>query len=55
MDRAELIALQKVLYWFSSEGMFLDCGAFVTLLETAVGKTAEVMGKPSETFFKIAL
>ena len=55
MDGAELIALQKGLYWFSSEGMFLDCGAFVTLLETATGKTASVMGKPSETFFKIAL
>ena len=55
MDGAELIALQKGLYWFSSEGMFLDCGAFVTLLETAAGKIANVMGKPSETFFKIAL
>ena len=55
MDGAELIALQKGLYWFSSEGIFLDCGAFVTLLETAAGKTAKVMGKPSETFFKIAL
>ncbi len=55
MNSAELIALQKNLYWFSSEGMFLDCGAFVTLLEAAAGKTATVMGKPSETFFKIAL
>ena len=55
MDGAELIALQKGLYWFSSEGIFLDCGAFVTLLETAAGKTAKVMGKPSETFFEIAL
>ena len=33
----------------------MDCGAFVTLLEAAAGKTAKVMGKPSETFFKIAL
>lgn len=55
MNGAELIALQKNLYWFSAEGMFLDCGAFVTLLEVAAGKTATVMGKPSETFFKIAL
>ena len=55
MDGAELIALQKGLYWFSEEGIFLDCGAFVTLLETAAGKTAKIMGKPSETFFKIAL
>lgn len=55
MNGAELIALQKNLYWFSSEGMFLDCGAFVTLLEASAGKTAKVMGKPSATFFKIAL
>ena len=55
IEGAELIALQKGLYWFSSEGMFLDCGAFVTLLETAASKTARIMGKPSETFFKIAL
>ena len=55
MNGAELLALQKNLYWFSSEGMFLDCGAFVTLLEAAADKTATVMGKPSETFFKIAL
>lgn len=55
MNGAELIALQKNLYWFSSKGMFLDCGAFVTLLEAATGKTAKVMGKPSETLFKIAL
>ena len=55
MSGAELVALQKNLYWFSSEGIFLDCGAFVTLLEAAAGKTATVMGKPSETFFKIAL
>ena len=55
MNGAELIALQKNLYWFSSEGMFLDCGAFVTLLEAAAGTTAKVMGKPSETFFNIAL
>ena len=55
MNGAELIALQKNLYWFSSEGMFLDCGAFVTLLEAAAGKIAKVMGKPSETFFTIAL
>ena len=55
MNGAELIALQKGLYWFSPEGMFLDCGAFVTLLESAAGKTAKVMGKPSEMFFKLAL
>ena len=55
MDGTELIALQKGLYWFSPEGICLDCGAFVTLLEAAADKTATVMGKPSETFFKTVL
>lgn len=55
MNGAELIALQKNLYWFSSEGMFLDCGAFVTLLEAAAGTTAKVMGKPSERSSKSRL
>ena len=55
MNGAELIGLQKSPYWFSPEGMHLDCGAFVTLLEYASGKTAKIMGKPSELFFQIAL
>ena len=55
MNGAELIGLQKSPYWFSPEGMHLDCGAFVTLLEYASGKTARIMGKPSELFFQIAL
>ncbi|MDE0009649.1 MAG: TIGR01458 family HAD-type hydrolase [Candidatus Poribacteria bacterium] len=55
IDGAELIALQKGLYWFSPEGIRLDCGAFVTLLEAAAGKTATIMGKPSEMFFKTVL
>lgn len=55
MGGAELIALQKSPYWISPEGMFLDCGAFAALLEYASNKTAALMGKPSELFFKIAL
>ena len=55
VDGAELIALQKGLYWFSPEGIRLDCGAFVTLLEAAADKTATIMGKPSETFFTTVL
>lgn len=55
MDGAELIALQKSPYWNSPEGMYLDCGAFAALLEYASNKTAKIMGKPSEVFFKIAL
>ncbi len=55
LDGAELIGLQKAPYWFSSEGIFLDCGAFISLLEYASNKTAKIMGKPSELFFQIAL
>ncbi len=55
MGGAKLIALQKNPYWFSSEGMFLDCGAFVTLLEYASSQTALIMGKPSKLFFQIVL
>ena len=55
MGGAELIALQKSPYWISPEGIRLDCGAFVALLEYASNKTAKVMGKPSEFFSKLHL
>ncbi len=55
MGGAELIALQRSPYWVSPEGIMLDCGAFVALLEYASTKTAKVMGKPSKLFFEIAL
>jgi HAD superfamily hydrolase (TIGR01458 family) len=52
---AELVALQKNLYWFDADGVRLDCGAFVLGLEAASNKTATVTGKPSRLFFDIAL
>ncbi|MES2743618.1 MAG: TIGR01458 family HAD-type hydrolase [Pseudomonadota bacterium] len=52
---AELIALQKNLFWFDTDGAKLDCGAFVLGLEAAANKTALVTGKPSATFFNTAL
>ena len=55
MNGAELIALQKSPYWVSPEEIRLDCGAFAALLEYASGKTAKVIGKPSELFFRIAI
>ncbi len=55
MEGAELIALQKSPYWVSPEEIRLDCGAFAALLEYASGKSAKVVGKPSELFFGIAL
>ena len=55
MDGAELIALQKNRYWETSDGLSLDAGPFVTSLEYATGREAEVMGKPSPAFFELAL
>lgn len=52
---AALIALQKNMFWFDSDGVKLDCGPFVLALEAASGKTATVTGKPSALFFETAL
>jgi HAD superfamily hydrolase (TIGR01458 family) len=55
MEGADLIALQKNRYWETAEGLSLDAGPFVASLEYATGREAEVMGKPSEAFFELAL
>ena len=52
---AELIALHKGKYWQAEGELQLDIGAFVTGLEYASGKTATVVGKPSSSFFELAL
>jgi len=54
-DGAELIALEKDRYWMAPDGLSLSAGPFVTALEYATGKTATVVGKPSEAFFDLAL
>lgn len=55
MDGADLIALQKNRYWETSEGLSLDAGPFVSALEYATGREAEVVGKPAPAFFDLAL
>lgn len=55
MDGADLIALQKNRYWETSEGLSLDAGPFVSALEYATSREAEVVGKPSPAFFELAL
>jgi HAD superfamily hydrolase (TIGR01458 family) len=55
MDGADLIALQKNRYWETADGLSLDAGPFVAALEYALGREAEVMGKPSPAFFELAL
>jgi len=54
---ARLLALHKNPCWHPSadEGWVLDAGAFVAALEYAAGVAAEVVGKPSPEFFRLAL
>ncbi len=52
---AELIALQRNLFWFDGTRKRLDCGAFITGLEAATEKSALVTGKPSPCFFQSAI
>jgi len=55
MDGAELIALHKGRYWQVEDGLRMDIGAFVAGLEYVTGKQATVIGKPSRSFFELAL
>ncbi|MCP4327821.1 MAG: TIGR01458 family HAD-type hydrolase [Alphaproteobacteria bacterium] len=53
---ARLIALHKNRYTRrDGEGLSLDLGPFVAALEYASGQDATVVGKPSKTFFEMAL
>lgn len=52
---AELVALEKDRYWMGGDGLMLSAGPFVAGLEYAAGVRAEVMGKPSQAFFALAL
>jgi len=52
---ARLLALQKGRYFVRADGEYLDTGGFVQLLEYASGQEALLMGKPSSTFFELAL
>jgi HAD superfamily hydrolase (TIGR01458 family) len=55
MNGADLIALEKDRYWMAPGGFSLSAGPFVQALEFATGRTAIIMGKPSKTFFELAL
>ena len=54
-DGARLIAIARNRAYESQEGLVLDSGPFVTLLEEAAEVEAFVAGKPSESFFRTAL
>lgn len=55
MNGADLIALEKDRYWMTPGGLSLSAGPFVHALEFATGTTATIVGKPSKTFFELAL
>ena len=53
---ARLIALHKNRVWDNGvDGIVLDAGPFVVALEYATGVEAELVGKPSLPFFRLAL
>ena len=55
LDGARIIALHEGKYFQSKGELQIDCGAFVKGLEYVTGKKAIVVGKPSESFFKLAI
>lgn len=55
LNGAEILALEMDRYWKEPDGMVLSAGPFVTALEYATGKRAQLMGKPSMQFFQMAL
>lgn len=54
---ARLLALHRNRFWDAGpgRGLVLDAGSYVAALEHATGATAEVVGKPSRTFYDLAL
>jgi HAD superfamily hydrolase (TIGR01458 family) len=54
-EGAKLVALARNRFYQSKQGLVLDCGPFVKLLEEATGTEALVTGKPSPAFFQSGL
>ena len=55
LDGARLLALERDRFWRDADGLALSAGPFVAALEYGAGVTAEVVGKPSPAFFRLAL
>jgi HAD superfamily hydrolase (TIGR01458 family) len=55
MQGAELVALHKGKFWQWEAGLQLDIGAFVAGLEYSTDTQATIIGKPSASFFELAL
>jgi HAD superfamily hydrolase (TIGR01458 family) len=54
-EGARLVCLHKNRWWQTSHGPLLDAGAFVAGLEYAAQVEAEVVGKPTASYFEAAL
>lgn len=55
MAGATLISLSDSRYFREADGLSLDAGPFVRLLENAAGVTSIAMGKPGASFFQQAI
>ncbi|RUM72200.1 MAG: TIGR01458 family HAD-type hydrolase [Sulfurovum sp.] len=56
MAGADLIAAAKNRYFKDEDGaLSMDAGGFIRALEYASGKEARIIGKPSQTFFHLAV
>jgi len=52
---AAFVAMHRTMSWMTTDGACLDAGAYVVGLERAVGRPAEVAGKPSPGFYAAGL
>eukprot|EP01102_Stenamoeba_stenopodia_P022828 TRINITY_DN9652_c0_g1_i1.p1 TRINITY_DN9652_c0_g1~~TRINITY_DN9652_c0_g1_i1.p1 ORF type:complete len:278 (+),score=43.23 TRINITY_DN9652_c0_g1_i1:52-885(+) len=52
---AKLIGMSRTRYYADDDGLVLDSGSFVKMLEYAAGVEATIVGKPDPTFFNSVL
>src|SRR5664280_268213 len=55
MEGTPVIAMHRNFYWMTKDGLQLDTGAFVGVIEQATGIEVSVTGKPSPACFARAL
>jgi len=55
LDGVPVLALEKDRYFRDTDGLSLSAGPFVAALEYATGREAELVGKPSPSYFGAAL
>jgi HAD superfamily hydrolase (TIGR01458 family) len=55
MHGTPVVAMHRNLYWMTKDGLQLDTGAFVGIIEQAAGIEVTVTGKPAPACFQRAL